>query len=86
MRKCLHSLATALKKVLIVAVEFIGTSVKNFNWKQLGSDLAGFVNKLFSIDWKKVSKTMSDGVGGVFDAISSFINNVDTDKIAKCCY
>lgn len=81
--KVFTQLGNSIKKGVDSAVEFIGTSIKNFNWKQLGSDLAGFVNKLFSIDWKKVSKTMSDGVSGVFDAISSFINNVDTDKIAK---
>lgn len=64
--------------------ELIGSIVSDENtWKKIGSDLAGFVNSIFKIDWGNVGTTISDTLIGSFALITTFFDELDADAIVK---
>lgn len=52
-------------------------------WESMGTDFAGGVNQIFSIDWGNISKTISDGFKGAYKTVGTFFDNIDTDQIVS---
>jgi phage-related protein len=61
----------------------IDTSFKTYDWGALGTMLAGYINIVFSLDWANIGKTLSDGVSGVLQLVTSLIQGMDWMQLGK---
>lgn len=58
--------------------------IDGLHWSDLGRYVADNINSAFSgIDWKKVTATLSGGVRGVLDTISSALANIRWSDLAR---
>lgn len=75
-----YTFAQGLNTAIYFGYEFI----TNFNWKQFGTAIGRFVNGTFdNIDFATAGKGFGEGIKGIFNSISSFIEEVDWAKIVK---
>ncbi len=82
--KPLTKLGTTIKDFVDGAFTALDECFKNETmWENIGKDIAGFMNELFSVDWGKVSETLSDGLSGIFTGTEAFFNDLDAEALAK---
>lgn len=58
--------------------------VTNFDWKQFGKAIGDSINGFFNnVDWSVAAKTLSEGIKGTLDTISTTLETIDWQQIAR---
>lgn len=69
-----NTIAQGLNTAVYFGYEFITT----FDWKQFGKAISRTINGFFkNTDWKTIGKTFSEGIGGILDAITGALSELD---------
>lgn len=77
-------LGTTLANGLNTAINFAYGFVEKFSFIQFGGGLGRAISNAFTnINWEMLSTTISDGIIGIFNSISTFLANVEWDKIGE---
>lgn len=76
-------LGQTVSKAFIGVWKFIGTALKEIDWKQVGKSIAQFIN---GIDWWGIIKSVFETIGGVIKAMPDLlwgaIQNLDFENAA----
>lgn len=76
------NLGIILGSKFIILIEGLGGLFATLDWAALGKAFAdGLMGLWNAIDWAQAGKTISDGMIGLIESISTFIANVDWQKI-----
>lgn len=77
-------LGTTLANGLNTAINFAYGFVEKFSFIRFGGGLGRAISNAFTnIDWGMLSTTISDGIIGIFNGISTFLISVDWDTIGE---
>lgn len=64
------------------AVKTVHDKIKGIDFKQIGADIAKFLNgSVHGVNWSEIGATLSDGMGGLLDTIIGFLETLDWDSI-----
>lgn len=67
-----------------LAIEFAYGFVEKFSFIRFGQNIGRLVNSWFAnINWEDLAITISDGLIGIFTAISNFFETLDTNTISE---
>ena len=68
-------------------LDFILTTVTEFDWASVGTSLAAFVDTAFeTIEWDKISESISTTIKGLLEAAKSCIEGLDVTVIKDALY
>ena len=63
-------------------INFGYKAVKKFDWKQLGLDIAAFINNTFrEMDGEKLGKTIFETINGIFDTLLTLMDSIEWDTV-----
>lgn len=75
-----NAFAQGLNTIIYFGYNF----VTNFDWKQFGKAIGDSINGFFNnVDWSVAAKTLSEGIKGTLDTISTTLETIDWQQIAR---
>ena len=75
-----NAFAQGLNTIIYFGYNF----VNNFDWKQFGKAIGDSINGFFNnVDWSVAAKTLSEGIKGTLDTISTTLETIDWQQIAR---
>ena len=75
-----NTIGSAVQWAIDMAYGFVTT----YNWGSFASGIATTINNFFSsIDWSKAGQTVGKAIIGIFNEISTFLQQVDWEAIGK---
>lgn len=75
-----NTFAQGLNTIIYFCYNF----VTNFEWKQFGKAIGDSINGfLNNVDWSVAAKTLSEGIKGTLDTISTTLETIDWQQIAR---
>ena len=75
-----NAFAQGLNTIIYFGYNF----VTNFDWKQFGKAIGDSINGFFNnVDWSVAAKTLSEGIKGRLDTISTTLETIDWQQIAR---
>lgn len=79
-----YSVGAIIAEGLNAAVSKAHDTIKKINFKQIGASIATSINgAIHTIDWHKLGNTLSDGIGGLLDAIIEMLSTLDWESLGS---
>ena len=82
-----ESVGKTLAQGLNTLVYMLNTAVTTLNWKSIGAAVAKTIKSAFAnFDWYAAALTLGNTIGGILDAITGFIQEIDWPKVPKAIF
>lgn len=79
-----YGVGATIAEGLNAAVSKAHDTIKKINFKQIGASIATSINgAIHTIDWHKLGNTLSDGIGGLLDAIIEMLSTLDWESLGS---